>query len=794
MRAATLLLAAYPCLAQDDILKRPAVAKALAWIRANDQATLDKQVQIAEIPAPTFHETERAKFMQAEFLRVGLKDVEIDAQGNVLGWRPGRSERTLVIAAHLDISFAPGVNTKVRKEGKRWHGPGLADDSRGLAAILAIVEAMNVAGLETQRSLLFVANVGEEGLGDLNGVRYLFQKGPHRNRLDAFISIDGTNPARITNGGVGVKRYRVTFKSPGGHSYGNFGRPSAAHAMGRAIGKLADMDVPAKPKTTYNVGRVSGGTAVNAIAEETWMEVDLRSESLSELDKIEVKLFEAIRTSVEEENARRAASGVKVTSDSKLVSNRPGGLTADTSPLVKAAQWAAVATGHEPTLGYGSTDSNLPISLGIPAVTMGGGGKSDNHHSLDEWFEPEETWKGPQTVLLTILAYDAVPPVAWNFEGGSLGRVESAGADHLRVHLAGQADQDGRNRQANWYYFRVDGKRGREVKVDLTSLPGEYNYKLNRGAVTKDTVPVWSEDNRTWKHFATTEFHDAEPSLRLRFTPTREQFWIAHVPPYTGVHLGELFLEFRKNPWLRVESIGKSLGGRAIPLLTITDTSAPDANKRVVWLMFRQHSWETGSSWAGEGAIRFLLSDSVEAQRIRRAAIFKIFPLCDPDGTASGAVRFNARGFDLNRNWDVEDPVNMPEINAQRKSILDWVDSGKRLDLFLSVHNTETAEYLDGPPGSEPAITELGERFFRLLKQHSTFAPTRPFTRTEPTTTAGKAGRMNVSQGLYHYRKLPAFLMEQMISNNPRLGRLPTIEDRKKFGEGLARAAFLAVE
>lgn len=393
--------------ADDDLARRPAVAKALTYLRDHDADHLAKQVKIAEIPAPTFHEAERAKFMVEEFHRVGLRDIEIDKQGNVLGWRRGRSEKTVLIAAHLDISFAVGVDTRVRKEGGRWYGPGLGDDSRGLAALLGIVEAMNHAGLETDRSLLFAANVGEEGLGDLNGIRYLFGQSPYRQRIEAFISIDGTNPARITSGGVAVKRYRVTYRGPGGHSYGNFGRPSATQAMGRAMAKLAVLPTPAKPKTTYNIGRIGGGTAVNAIAEESWMEVDLRSESPAELDKIELKLFEAIRLGAEEENEQRKASGREVKFESKLVSNRPGGQTPDTTALVKAAIYGAKATGHTPSLGYSSTDSNIPMSLGIPAVTLGGGGRSDNAHSLDEWFEPAEAWKGPQMVLLTILAYDA---------------------------------------------------------------------------------------------------------------------------------------------------------------------------------------------------------------------------------------------------------------------------------------------------------------------------------------------------------------------------------------------------
>lgn len=406
MLALALLIAQFAT-ADDAILRRPNVQKALEYLRANHEAHLAKQIQICEIPAPTFHESERAKFMLGEFLRVGLKDVKIDKQGNVLGWRPGKSAKTLLLAAHLDISFAQGVDTKVRREGSRLLAPGIGDDSRGLAALLAIAEAMNHAGIETDRTILFAANVGEEGLGDLNGVRYLFNESPYKQRLDSFISIDGTNPDRITNGGVSVKRYRVTFKGPGGHSYGNFGRPSATHAMGRLVARVASFETPADPKTTFNVGRVSGGTAVNAIAEESMAEVDLRSESASELDKLELKFFEAVRLSVEEENARHSASGMKVTVDNKLVSNRPGGQTAESQPLAKAAKWAAEATGHRPRFSYSSTDSNVPISMGIPALTLGGGGTGDNAHSLQEWFEPAGAWKGPQMVMLTVLAFDA---------------------------------------------------------------------------------------------------------------------------------------------------------------------------------------------------------------------------------------------------------------------------------------------------------------------------------------------------------------------------------------------------
>lgn len=400
-----LFLPCFALFAQDALLQRPDVRKALAYLEAHHEEHTARQVKIAEIPAPTFHEAERARFLEQEFRRVGLENVEIDKQGNVLGWRPGKSPNTLAVAAHLDISFAPGVNVTVRKEGKRWFGPGLGDDSRGLAALLAIVEALNHASIQTEKTLLFVANVGEEGLGDLNGIRYLFGQSPHKSKLDSFISIDGTSPARIVNGGTSVKRYSVSLRGPGGHSYGNFGRPSAVHAAALIVAKLAVLPVPAKPKTTYNVGKITGGTTINAIAEEATLEVDLRSEDPGELDKLELKFLESVRLGVAEENEMRKASGTAIKEEHKIVSYRPGGQTPPDNPIVRAAIWASKATGHTPALGFSSTDSNLPISLGIPAVTLGGGGRGNNAHSLDEWFEPENAWKGPQMVLLTILAF-----------------------------------------------------------------------------------------------------------------------------------------------------------------------------------------------------------------------------------------------------------------------------------------------------------------------------------------------------------------------------------------------------
>jgi hypothetical protein len=379
-----------------------------------------------------------------------------------------------------------------------------------------------------------------------------------------------------------------------------------------------------------------------------------------------------------------------------------------------------------------------------------------------------------------------------DFEGGNLGKVERLSESHFRCHVQGESDQDKRNRQATWYFFRVDGAAGKALTIDMVDLPGEYNYRPNRGAITGETPPVYSYDRKTWKHFETTAYDREEPRLTLRITPTSDRLWIAHVPPYTNADLDRLLSEFAGHRHLRRKVIGKTVQGRDLLLLTVTNPVVAAAGKKVVWLMFRQHSWEAGSSWVGEGALRFLLSDDTAARRLRDRTIFQIFPLCDPDGVARGGVRFNAHGYDLNRNWDAADPRRTPEIAAQRKAVLDWVDAGRRLDLFLSLHNTETAEYLDGPPGAEHRA--LGERFFRLLRETTTFNPTRPLRQAQPTTTAGKPGRMTVNQGLYQDRKLPAFLMEQMIAFNRRLGRFPTVHDRLVFGRELVQAAAQSLE
>lgn len=378
--------------------------------------------------------------------------------------------------------------------------------------------------------------------------------------------------------------------------------------------------------------------------------------------------------------------------------------------------------------------------------------------------------------------------VRTNFEGGNIGRVTAVSPTHLRCAVQGQADQDHRNRQADWYYFELSKLPRAAVTIDLVDLAGEYNYQAPAFSVTAGTRPVYSYDGVRWTHFpdAQVAWDDKEPHLTLTFKPERSRMWIAHVPPYTNATLAALLAGFRGNPYLDRQVIGRTVGDREISLLTITNPKVGETGKKVIWLMFRQHAWEAGSSWAGDGAIRFLLSTDARAGEIRDRVIVKILPVADPDGVAAGTIRYNRNGYDLNRNWDTLDPVKMPEIAAQHKAIVDWVDGGHRVDAFLSLHNTEKGEYLEAPA----AFRTLAERFFDRLKAASTFNPTTPL---RETPAPGAAGRMTVAQGLFHDRRLPAMLMEQMIEHNSKLGHCPTAAERQEFGAALVRALAGAV-
>lgn len=387
------------------LMSNPAVKTMLAGVEQNEPAVIDDQVRLCEIPAPAFKEGARGAAVSAIFTKLGLQNVRTDALGNVIGERPGASATPrIVFAAHLDTVFPEGTDVHVRRNGNVLAGPGIGDDCRGLGVLLGIARALQSARFQTRGTLVFVANVGEEGLGDLRGMKHLFNQ-EMKGAIDAFVSIDGSG-YDITNVGVGSHRYRVTITGPGGHSFGAFGLANPIHALGRAIARIAEIQVPTTPKATFNVGRIGGGTSVNSIPFEAWMEVDMRSSDHAALDAVDTSFNRAVDQAVEDELARWKQSGRDswLKADKKLVGDRPAGRTAADAPIVQAAIAATHALGVKGELGEGSTDSNIPMSLGIPAVTIDGGGKGKGAHSPAETFDTTDSWKGTARALLLALA------------------------------------------------------------------------------------------------------------------------------------------------------------------------------------------------------------------------------------------------------------------------------------------------------------------------------------------------------------------------------------------------------
>lgn len=388
----------------ETLLGQPAVQAALAAAKRNEPQILDEQVRLCEIAAPPFQEEKRGLAVRAVFETLGLKNVRVDEVGNVLGDRPGRAPRPhLVLAAHLDTVFPEGTDVRVRRDGAVLQGPGIGDDCRGLAVLIGVIRALGDAKIETAGRITFVADVGEEGLGDLRGVKQLFAK-TLAGRIDRFVSVDGIGPS-FTHVGVGSSRYRVTFKGPGGHSYGAFGLANPIHALGRAIATISDFEVPSEPKTTFNVGRIGGGTSVNSIAFEAWAEVDMRSHDLASLERIEVRFREAVDRALERENSRgNGRAKLSVVKDK--VGARPPGQTPAESPIVIATASVTRALGLPVSSSPGSTDSNVPMGLNIPAVTISGGGGTagTSAHSPDEAFDTTDSWKGTQRALLLAIA------------------------------------------------------------------------------------------------------------------------------------------------------------------------------------------------------------------------------------------------------------------------------------------------------------------------------------------------------------------------------------------------------
>ncbi|MFZ6763798.1 M20/M25/M40 family metallo-hydrolase [Pseudoroseomonas sp. WGS1072] len=391
-----------------SLLSAPGFARLVAALEADHDHFVEQLVALTEIPSPPFGEARRAA-AYAELLRgQGLEQVETDDEGNVTALRPGTDPEAgvIVLCSHLDTVFPAGTNVTVRREGTVLRAPGVGDDTRGLAVLLAMARALDAAGLRTRAGLLLLASVGEEGAGDLRGVKAFFGRSRWREQVAGFIAMDGINPARLVHAAVGSKRYRVTFRGPGGHSFGAFGLVNPAFALARAADGLSRIRVPASPRTTYSIGRLGGGTSINAIPEEAWMEVDLRSASAGGLAALEARFLDLLPQAAADENAARDTARGEIKVEVTRIGDRPAGVTPRDSRLARIAAEVIRAQGYDLVHEASSTDSNIPISLGIPAVTLGTGGSGGREHSLEEWIDVEKgpSVKGVATALATILS------------------------------------------------------------------------------------------------------------------------------------------------------------------------------------------------------------------------------------------------------------------------------------------------------------------------------------------------------------------------------------------------------
>lgn len=389
----------------DAVRRDPTVARAITLVRERDARTLEDQIEVASIPAPSFHERLRGSWMAHRLREAGLQRVRIDPVGNVIAEL--EAEHTggapLVLAAHLDTVFDTETPIRIERDGDRLVGPGVCDDARGLAALITLARALGDAGFTPRRPVWLVATVGEEGAGDLHGVRHLFSSaGALAGGCRGFVSLDGAGVRRIVNAGPGARRWRFTMTGPGGHSWSDAGTPSPIHALAAGVATLSEL--PRTDPLIWNVGRWGGGTSVNAIAEEAWCEVEVRSTDERRLEDAETHVRRAMLQAAND--CSDQGTGARLTLRAESIGRRPAGSTVPTAPIVEVACAATHAVGHAPALGSASTDANLPMSLGVPAITLGAGGEAGAAHTVHEWFRNVDGARGIERALLTLVALD----------------------------------------------------------------------------------------------------------------------------------------------------------------------------------------------------------------------------------------------------------------------------------------------------------------------------------------------------------------------------------------------------
>jgi len=398
--------------AASDAPTDPRVTRVLEILRGSANAATEEQIRITEIPAPPFQESVRAAYMKKLFTSTGLR-VETDEIGNVIGEWPGSSPDIVMLTAHLDTVFPGGTDVRVKHEGGRLLAPGISDNGTGLAALVALSKAFRDAKIKTTKTILFVADVGEEGEGNLRGMRALAET--YKKRLKYVLALDGSATEYVTTAALASRRVEITITGPGGHSWSDFGAPNPIHALGRGIARFVTSPVPESPRTSFNIGEIEGGTSVNSIPSSAHMKVDLRSESEPELAALEGFLRDAVKAGMDEEmSAARergmGGSGNLLNLKINVLGVRPAGDLPENSPLLAALLAADNQLGNRSRRERSSTDANIPLSMGIPAISLGAGGRSGGAHTLEEWYDPAGRELGLQRVALTVLAVAGLEP------------------------------------------------------------------------------------------------------------------------------------------------------------------------------------------------------------------------------------------------------------------------------------------------------------------------------------------------------------------------------------------------
>jgi acetylornithine deacetylase/succinyl-diaminopimelate desuccinylase-like protein len=392
----------------------PEIRSALAWFRTQEPQFAHWQLEMARIAAPPFGEAARAAWLKERFEALELEDVHIDDVGNVFGLRPGIGKRLVTVSAHIDTVFPAGTPLNIRQQGSRLYGPGISDNGAGLTALLAIAAALDNAGISNAMPVLFLGNVGEEGEGDLRGMRHLFSDARWKNSIANSLVLDGAGSDTIVAEALGSRRFEVIVRGPGGHSWSDFGSPNPILVLARVIQSFTQAPVPVSPKTTFNVGVIRGGTSVNSIPESASMRVDIRSTSMTEMERLERTLRQSVDQAVEEESRAIEKRGsaprrpIAISSEIVAIGNRPAGELNANSHILQVIRAVDAHLGNTAQIQRASTDANIPLSLGQEAIAIGGGGTGGGAHTLQEWFDCNGRELGLKRILLTLLALTGV--------------------------------------------------------------------------------------------------------------------------------------------------------------------------------------------------------------------------------------------------------------------------------------------------------------------------------------------------------------------------------------------------